>query len=130
MKVLFICQGNVARSQMAEGYYNHFTKTNDATSAGVSDTAYKKYPRPVDEVVQVMTEEGIDVSEKKVKKLTQEMVDNAEKIFVLCDKEMCPAFLLDSSKVTFWPIEDPYETSVDNFRKIRDLIKSKIKSII
>lgn len=39
-------------------------------------------------------------------------------------------FLLDSGKVTFWPIEDPYETSVDNFRKIRDLIKSKIKSII
>jgi protein-tyrosine-phosphatase len=115
---------------MAEAYYNHFTKTNDAVSAGVSDTAYKKYFRPVDEVVQVMQEEGIDVYDKKVKKLTEEMVHKADKIFVLCDKEMCPAFLAESKKVTFWEVQDPYEMSIEHFRRIRDIIKLKVKDII
>ena len=115
---------------MAEGYYNHFTKTNDAKSAGVSDTAYKKYPRPVDEVVQVMKEDGINVSEKKVKKVTQEMIDESDKIFVMCEREMCPTFLLNSDKAVFWEVEDPYEMSIDGFRKIRDIIKSKVGQVI
>jgi len=130
MEVLFVCQGNVARSQMAEAYYNYFTNSNNAKSAGVSDTAYKKYLRPVDEVVQVMKEENIDVFDKKIKKLTEQMVSEADKVFVLCEKEICPLYLLNSEKVIFWSVADPYETNVDNFRKIRDLIKSKVLSII
>lgn len=130
MKVLFVCQGNVARSQMAEAYYNHFTNTNDAKSAGVSESAPKKYPCLVDEVIQVMQEEGIDVSGKKVKKVTEEMADASDKIFVMCGKEECPEFLINSGKVIFWEVEDPYQMSIDGFRKIRDLIKQKVQSII
>lgn len=130
MKVLFVCQGNVARSQMAEAYYNHFAKSNGAKSAGISHTAPQKYPRLVDEVIQVMKEDGIDVSDKKVKTVTKEMADESDKIFVMCDKEECPEFILDSAKVDFWKIDDPYGTSIDNFRKTRDLIKSKVKNLI
>lgn len=130
MKILFVCQGNVARSQMAEGYYNHFTKTNDAKSAGVSESAPKKYPRLIDEVIEVMKEEGIDLSDKKVKTVTKEMVDESDKVFVLCDKVYCPEFLLNSDRVTFWQVPDPFETGIDNFRKIRDLIKSKVSGLI
>lgn len=35
-KILFICSGNVGRSQAAEGFYNHFTHSNDASSAGTN----------------------------------------------------------------------------------------------
>ena len=115
---------------MAEGYYNHLTNTSDAISAGVSDTAPKKYPRLVDEVIQVMKEDGIDVSGKKVKKVTEEMVYASDKIFVMCQKEECPEFLINSGKVTFWEVKDPYQMSIDGFRKIRDLIKEKVKNII
>lgn len=126
MKVLFVCQGNVARSQMAEAYYNFFTKTKDAFSAGVSKNAPEKYMHPVKEVVEAMNEDGIDVSRNKVKTLTKEMVAFADKIFVLCERELCPAFLADSQKVTFWEVEDPYNTPLEDFIKTRDLIKSKV----
>ena len=43
MKVLFVCRGNVGRSQMAEAYYNFFTKSNMATSAGTDPTTPARY---------------------------------------------------------------------------------------
>lgn len=130
MKILFVCLGNVARSQIAEAYYNYFTKSNDTISAGLLDFTPAKYVHPVEEVVQIMKEEGIDVSKNKVKFITKEMVENSDKIFAMCKKEECPDFLLNSNKVTFWEIDDPYDTSLDNHKKIRDEIKSKVLSIL
>ncbi len=40
-EILFVCQGNVDRSQMAEAYYNHLTGRDGATSAGIDDVADK-----------------------------------------------------------------------------------------
>lgn len=130
MKILFVCLGNVARSQMAEAYYNHFTNSDNAFSAGVLDFTPAKYGHPIKEVVDVMDEDGIDVSKQNVDYINEEMVKNSEKIFVMCKEEECPDFLLKSGKVTFWKIEDPFGSSKDNFRKIRDKIKENVQKLI
>ena len=122
--------GNIARSQIAEAYYNHFTGSNDASSAGVLDFTSAEYGHPIKEVIQVMKEEGIDVSYNEVKTLTKEMVKNSEKIFVMCTKEECPDFLLNSSKINFWDVGDPFNTNLDNFRRIRNEIKRRVKELI
>ncbi|MDO8530071.1 MAG: low molecular weight phosphatase family protein [bacterium] len=130
MKILFVCKGNVARSQMAEAYYNYFTKSKEASSAGVLDFTPLKYGHPIKEVVQVMQEDNIDVSKQTVKYITQEMVDTNDKIFIMCQKEESPKFLLESNKVTFWSIADPFDTSLENFRRIKDEIKRHIEQLI
>jgi arsenate reductase (thioredoxin) len=40
-EVLFICEGNVGRSQMAEGFYNHYAGQKSATGAGIDDVGKK-----------------------------------------------------------------------------------------
>jgi protein-tyrosine-phosphatase len=77
-----------------------------------------------------MKEEGIDMSEKIVKSVTREMTDNADKIFIMCPKERWPQFLLNSSKITFWDIDDPYGTSIENHRRVRDEIKERVRQLI
>jgi protein-tyrosine-phosphatase len=130
MKTLFICCGNVCRSQIAEAYYNFFTESDNASSAGISDSTPLKYSHPTKEVIQIMREDGIDTSEKIVKSVTREMADNADKIFIMCPKERWLQFLLDSNKITFWDIDDPYDTSIENHRRVRDEIKKRVRQLI
>jgi len=115
---------------MAEAYYNFLTKSKNASSAGVLDFTPLKYGRPVKEVVQVMKEDGIDISQQNVKFITEEMVKESDRIFVMCEKEECPDFLLNSNKITFWDIDDPYNTDIENHRKIRDEVKKQVRLLI
>lgn len=129
-KILFICSGNVGRSQMAEAFYNHYTKTKDASSAGTDPLTPSKYVNPSKEVCKIMQEEGIDISKNKVKFVTEEMVKEANKIFILCKKELCPDFLLNSNKISYLEIEDPYKMDLEGTRKIKNIIKDKVKLMV
>lgn len=130
MKVLFVCAGNVARSQMAEAYYNHFSKSEGATSAGVLDFTPAKYGSPIQEVIQVIKEDDLDVSKQKVKFITEQMVKNSDKIFIMCKKGECPEFLLNSGKITFWKVDDPFGKPLERFRECRDIIRRKVQNLI
>jgi arsenate reductase len=128
-KLLFVCYGNVGRSQMAEAFYNHFSNSNDSWSAGIQKDTPKRYGKPAEHIINVMKESGIDISHAKVKTLAREMVIKSKKTVVLCRKEQCPEYLLKSNNVIFWNIEDPFEMTLDNTRKIRDIIKTKVYSL-
>jgi protein-tyrosine-phosphatase len=129
-KILFICEGNVGRSQMAEAFYNYYTKSNDASSAGTDPKTPKKYIYPTEEVTDVMKEEGIDVSNKKVKTINKDLIKGKEKIYILCSKKKCPDYLLNLNNLIFWEIDDPYKVGLKGTRKIKKLIKLKVLSVV
>ncbi|MGV8141849.1 MAG: low molecular weight phosphatase family protein [Candidatus Woesearchaeota archaeon] len=130
IKILFICYGNIARSQMAEAFYNKYTSSEDAKSAGVGYNIASRYKHPTEDVVKVMLEQDIDITKKTAKALTKEMVDDSEKIIILCELTDCPKYLLDSRKFEHIPIADPYGIDINYTRSVRDEIKKMVLELI
>jgi arsenate reductase len=122
--VLFICVENSFRSQIAEAYFNKFTpKGWKAISAGIKP-ANSIHPN----AIQLMKEEGIDITNKKPKLLTKELQENAEIAIIVCSGNQCP--LVYTKKVENWNIPDPAKMSINEARKIRDIIKAKVLELI
>ena len=121
-KILFICGGNVGRSQCAEGFFNKMTKKHKAVSAGTE---------PGDKVrlvtTSIMKEFDIDISKQKPKALTKEMIENSDRIVVLGTREEFPE--LEGVKAEYWNIPDlPFEIS--ERRKVISQIKAKVENLI
>lgn len=128
MKILFICKGNVGRSQMAEALLRRTKPEFDVLSAGIQKDTPTKYVHPTREVIDVMAEIGIDVSTQKVKTINQDFTNGADNIIYMCKKSDLPNYLQNSAKLTYWKIDDPYQTGIDTFRKIRDEIKHLVET--
>lgn len=130
-KVLILCTGNSCRSQMAEGILKHYgSGTFEAFSAGTK-------PSKVNETaIEVMREIGIDISGQRSKNVSEFSGQSFHYIITVCDnaKEACPIFPGESRRL-HWPFPDPpHEKAVtegvrDEFRKVRDLIHVKFKSL-
>jgi len=124
-KILFVCVENAGRSQMAEALFNKYAQSRfKAISAG---TVPGKQVNPL--VVEALKEVGIDVSRKKPKLATYEMIEEADKVITMgCGSEFCPANFLP--KVEDWELDDPKNKPIEKVREIRNHIKVKVKALI
>jgi len=133
MKVLFVCRGNVGRSQMAAVLFNKYSgiKTFSAGTKPVEEKNQKIKDIPIAEpVIRFMKKEGIDVSENARTQLTPEMVQEFDKIIVMAEPETIPEYLSNSNKMEFWDIEDPKGMDDEGYERIISQIKSKLKQFI
>ena len=124
-KILFVCVHNAGRSQIAEAFFNHYAKGKaQAFSAG---THYASRIDPT--VVEAMAERGIDISNKRPKILTLEMLGVADKVISMgCGVEgVCPATFVPTED---WQLEDPEGKPIEQVRAIRDEIEAKVKTLI
>lgn len=131
-KILFVCTGNSARSQMAEGFARAYGGgLVSAASAGLD-------PQPIDpRAIEVMRERGIDINHQKSKLLDEKMVSGADVVVTLCGdaRERCPVFPPEI-RVVHWPLEDPKraagspEQALEKFRQVRDQIESLVRGLI
>ena len=132
IKVLFVCVHNSARSQMAEAYLNHFGEGRfEAESAGLEPGTLN--PR----VVQVMKEDGINISGNRTKSVF-DLVKRGETfdyVVTVCDEtsaEKCPVFP-GATKRLHWSFADPSSLTgteaeqLQRTREIRDQIESRVK---
>ncbi|MEM0145691.1 MAG: arsenate reductase ArsC [Conexivisphaerales archaeon] len=123
MKLLFVCVENAGRSQMAEAIAESLGY--EAKSAGTVPAENINQT-----VVNVMKEIGIDINGRKPKMLTNEMINWADVTITMgCSvEEVCPAPILAKmqKKLIEWNIDDPKGKPVEEVRKIRDEIKSRI----
>jgi arsenate reductase (thioredoxin) len=127
-KVLFLCTGNSARSQMAEGYLRHVAGGKfEPLSAGIEPKGLNPF------AVEVMEEIGIDISRQHSKDVVSLLGQHIPYVVTVCDnaKERCPIFP-GTWKFLHWSFEDP-AAAIGNrdeklavFRQVRNQIISQI----
>jgi arsenate reductase len=127
-RVLILCTGNSARSQMAEGLLRHEGGDRfEVFSAGTKPSVV----RP--EAIAVMKEIGIDISGHRSKSVDEFIGQPLDLVITVCDhaRESCPVFP-GTTKRLHWPFEDPAATQGSEeerkaaFRRIRDRIHGRI----
>ena len=129
-KVLFLCTGNSARSQLAEGMLRAMAGEQfEVFSAGTEPKG-----RILPEIKEVMREVGIDISAQWSKSVTEYLGKThfAHVITVCADaEENCPAVFLNMGTHDHWPFDDPAkfdeETRLDSTRRVRDQIEQRLR---
>jgi arsenate reductase len=129
LKVLFLCTGNSARSQMAEGYLRHVASAEfEPLSAGIEP----KGLNPL--AVEAMNEIGIDISRQRSKDVREFLGQAIPYVITVCDnaKRQCPIFP-HTYKSLHWSLTDPAEATESHeerlaaFRRVRDEIRQRIE---
>jgi Protein-tyrosine-phosphatase len=119
-RILILCTGNSARSQIAEGLFRSKAAGSiDVFSAGTKPKGLN--PR----AVEVMKEIGLDISGHQSKDVSQFSQQQFDVVITVCDnaKESCPVF--PGAKTIHWSIKDPED--LVSFRKIRNELDERIQ---
>jgi len=140
MKILFICRGNVGRSQVAEMLFRQIAKgrhevissgTKVSDEDGENNEGQKLKDRPsAKNTILALRERGIEVAENTRKQLDPAMVEWADKIMVMAEPETIPDYLAKSSKMIYWNVKDLHGTNLEEHRVIIDRIEELIKKFI
>ncbi|MBW6463769.1 MAG: arsenate reductase (thioredoxin) [Firmicutes bacterium] len=131
-RVLFLCTGNSARSQMAEGFLKDLGGNQyEVYSAGIAPVGINPM------AIMVMDEIGIDISSQTSDAINKELLDKINLLITLCGdaRENCP-FVPVKVEKRHWPLEDPArvegseEEIKAKFREVRDQIKEYVQELI
>ena len=131
-RVLILCTGNSARSQMAEGLLRHYGGEGfTVESAGIGPS----FVRP--EAIEVMRELGIDISGQRSKSIDEFSGRPFDYVITVCDNvnQNCPVFPATTKRV-HWSIADPAalagndQARLQAFRAARDELRVRLKEFL
>jgi arsenate reductase len=124
-RVLFLCTGNSARSQMAEGLLRQMAGDQfDVFSAGTHPKGL--HPRSV----EAMKEVEIDIAQQQSKDVSVYENQTFDYVITVCDraKQQCPIF--PGAEPIHWDLDDPADApanrEMETFRRVRDEIRQRL----
>jgi arsenate reductase len=132
MRVLILCTGNSARSQMAEGLLRHDGGAAfEVASAGTKPS----HVRP--EAIAAMHEIGIDISGHRSKSVDEFAGQAFDYVITVCDnaRESCPIFPATTKRI-HWSLDDPAalqgseEQRLAEFRRVRGQLRSLLRQFV
>jgi arsenate reductase len=121
--VLFVCTHNAGRSQMAHAFFERHTPADVRAESAGQEPAEAIWPN----VVEAMREVGIDISDRRPKRIDLEMQLHADWAITLACGGSCPYV---PTIVEDWEIPDPAGRSLAEVREIRDLLERRVKELI
>ncbi len=136
MKVMFLCQANVGRSQVAEAFFARTSK-HDVSSSGTHVDELMAKQKPVTAKMRdnskyslpYMAAQGIDISEQERTQLTPELVAEVDRVIAILTPEEVPAYVKESGKLTVWDIRDP-ASNPDEADPLFDLVRDHVSELV
>jgi arsenate reductase len=131
-RVLILCTGNSARSQMAEGLLRRMAGDRfEVESAGVEPSRV----RP--EAVEAMREVGVDISGQRSKSVDEFAGQEFDYMITVCDnaRQRCPVFPGRTERI-HWSFDDPAAAAGDEaarlpaFRRVRNEIEKSLREFV
>jgi arsenate reductase len=121
--VLFVCNHNAGRSQIAQALFERHAPDDVRAESAGSTPAAQVWPN----VIEAMREIGIDLSGRRPKKLTVEMQLHADWAVTLGCGDACPYV---PTRVDDWDIPDPAHQPLEVVRDIRDQVEERVTELV
>jgi arsenate reductase (thioredoxin) len=124
--VLFVCLHNAGRSQMSKALFDRAADgLHTSESAGSrADPNSRVHPA----VLEAMRELGIDLSDRRPRRLTRELADRADVVVTMGCGDECP--YIPGKRYLDWDLQDPKGLPVEQVREIRDDIGRRIEELV
>jgi arsenate reductase (thioredoxin) len=124
MRVLFVCLHNAGRSQMSQALFARAgSEAHEARSAGTTP-GDQIHP----EVLQVMAELDIDLTDRRPQRLTTELAEWADIIVTMGCGDQCP--FIPGKRYIDWELPDPRGRPVNEVRQTRDEIQRRVAALL
>ncbi|MGZ6616547.1 MAG: arsenate-mycothiol transferase ArsC [Solirubrobacteraceae bacterium] len=123
---LFVCLHNAGRSQMSAALFERAAEgRHHALSAG-SEADPDGHVHP--QVVEVMRELGIDLSDRRPRRLTTELAAQADVVITMGCGDACP--YIPGKRYLDWDLTDPKGRPIDEVRTTRDDIARRVEALV
>lgn len=126
-RVMFVCQKNSCRSQMAEGFARNLEKGSLSIISSAGLQASQVHPL----AVQVMSEVGIDISNQTSKLLGEFNPQEYDVVASMCGcgLDLPPDWLM-TEIFQEWMVDDPSEQPLETFRQVRDEVRKQVEILL
>jgi arsenate reductase (thioredoxin) len=122
--VLFVCLHNAGRSQMSQALFEHAAGGRHTAASAGTTPAERVHP----EVVEVMRELGIDLTDRRPQLLTRELAQQADVIVTMGCGDQCP--FIPGKRYIDWELQDPKGRPIDEVRATRDEIARRVQQLL
>ena len=110
---------------MAEAFFNLYNRNPEYQAASAGTHPAKSIKQLA---IGVMQEKGVDISRRRLEMLTREMAEDAHRIYTMGCIQDCP--LPPPQKTEDGNLADPAAKSIMVYRKVRDDIERRVKSLV
>ncbi len=122
--VLFVCLHNAGRSQMSRALFEHTAAGRHSADSAGTTPGDRVHP----EVLDVMLELGIDLSDRTPQKLTAALAEQADIAITMGCGDQCP--YIPGTRSIDWDLPDPKGQAIDAVRATRDEIKHRVDRLV
>jgi arsenate reductase (thioredoxin) len=123
---LFVCLHNAGRSQMSAALFEQASGGRHRALSAGSEADPDGHVHP--QVVEVMRELGIDLSDRRPQRLTRELAEQADVVVTMGCGDACP--FIPGKRYLDWELTDPKGLLVDEVRAIRDEIARRVSELV